>query len=83
MTAERKQLPTEGNGTIVYYSQKDKKHTIFDGKPSKTLRKGLFLIEKLWKKVILLTYLSYLHELFLVKQDKISLSTLLIIYLLN
>ena len=26
MTVERKQLPTEGNGTIVYYSQKDKKH---------------------------------------------------------
>ena len=26
MTAERKQLPTEGNGTIVYWSQKNKKH---------------------------------------------------------
>ena len=26
MTTERKQLPTEGNGTIVYWSQKNKKH---------------------------------------------------------
>ena len=26
MTTERKQLPTEGNGTIVYWSRKNKKH---------------------------------------------------------
>jgi|TARA_E500000318_G_scaffold7884_1_gene7276 hypothetical protein len=32
MTAERKQLPTEGEGTIVYYSQKDKKHISRRGK---------------------------------------------------
>ena len=38
MTAERKQLPTEGNGTIVYYSQKDKKHCSRRGVPDEKSR---------------------------------------------